>query len=69
MAWWRKDGRCRAAERVGVNEHGFLGLLMRLLLVAGLRKAVAADSCLCGFVENMNPLYHHGDLVGRGGGG
>ena len=68
LAWRRKDGRCRAAGRVGVSEHGCLSLLMRLLLVAGLRKAVAADSCLHGFAENMNPPYHHGDLVGRGGG-
>ena len=68
LAWRRKDGRCRAAGRVGVSEHGCLSLLMRLLLVAGLRKAVAADSCLHGFAENMNPRYHHGDLVGRGGG-
>ena len=40
---------------------------MGLLVVAGLRNTVATDSCLHGYAEIMNLLYHHGDLVGRGG--
>ena len=48
--------------RVVGRSPGWLSL-MGLLLVAGLRKAVAADSCQNGSDESMSP-HHHGDLVG-----
>ena len=62
-AWeTRRDGPPMSQGRVVGRSPGWLSL-MGLLLVAGLRKAVAADSCQNGSDETMSP-HHHGDLVG-----
>ena len=67
-AWeTKRDGRRMSRGRVVGRSPGWLSLQIGLLLEAGLRKTVATDSCLHGYAEIMNPFYHHGDLVGRGG--